>query len=239
VDGAVLDFHPDQSEPMISRELEPESMETEEDVEQYDAMDHSEVNNRFVADFLAAHGPCRGGEILDVGTGTALIPITLGHADPNARVLAFDLSPAMIERAKQNVAKEGLSDRIRCVQADAKSVSAVLDDLAFEGIVSNSIIHHIPDPRPVLASMVARVSPGGTLMIRDLARPDTEEELNHLVECYAAGETPEARELFRASLHAALTVDEMRAVAAESGLPARCVERTSDRHWTLIWRRPA
>ena len=36
----------------------------------YDAMDHAEVNARFVADFLEAHGACRGGLILDVGTGT-------------------------------------------------------------------------------------------------------------------------------------------------------------------------
>ena len=84
---------------MIPRELEPESMETAEDVEQYDAMDHREVNDRFVADFLAAHGPCRGGEILDVGTGTALIPIALARADASARVVGFDLAPAMIERA--------------------------------------------------------------------------------------------------------------------------------------------
>ena len=175
---------------MIPRELEPESMETAEDVEQYDAMDHSEVNNRFVADFLDAHGPCRGGEILDVGTGTALIPIALARADTYARVIGFDLAPAMIERAEQNVAAAGLSDRIRCVQADAKSMGAVIDGIAYEAIVSNTILHHIAEPCHVLGAMVERVSPGGTLMVRDLIRPDTEAELDALVERYAAGESP-------------------------------------------------
>ena len=56
---------------MIPRILEPEVMETTEDVAQYDAMDHGEVNARFAADFLAVHGIGRGGEILDVGTGSA------------------------------------------------------------------------------------------------------------------------------------------------------------------------
>ena len=224
---------------MIPRVLEPESMETAEDVEQYDAMDHSEVNNRFIADFLNAHGPCRGGEILDVGTGTALIPIALVRADTYARVVGFDLAPAMVERAEQNVAAAGLSERIRCIQADAKSVGAALDGIPFEAIVSNSIIHHLADPRPALASMVERVSPGGTLMIRDLVRPDTEAELEALVERHAAGESPEARALFHASLHAALTLDEIQTLAAHVGLPAGCVEKTSDRHWTLIWKRPA
>ena len=73
---------------MIARMLEPEAMETAEDVRQYDAMDHSDVNARFVADFLLHHGPCRVGEILDVGTGTARIPIALAHADVRARILA-------------------------------------------------------------------------------------------------------------------------------------------------------
>lgn len=73
---------------MIQRVLEPEAMETVEEVRQYDAMDHSLVNSRFVDDFLAAHGPCRGGEVLDVGTGTARIPIALAAADSQARVLA-------------------------------------------------------------------------------------------------------------------------------------------------------
>jgi ubiquinone/menaquinone biosynthesis C-methylase UbiE len=224
---------------MIPRELEPESMETAEDVEQYDAMDHREVNDRFVADFLASHGPCRGGEILDVGTGTALIPIVLARADASARVVGIDLAPAMIERAERNVADAGLSDRISCIQADAKSVGAALDDRAFEAVVSNTIIHHIPEPQPVLGAMAARVLPGGTLMVRDLARPDSEAELAGLVERYAGHESPGARELFRASLHAALTLDEIRAMIAGVGLPASCVAMTSDRHWTLVWHRPA
>src|SRR3954447_22645504 len=91
--------------PMIPRVLEPEAMDSPEEVRQYDAMDHSEVNDRFVADFLAAHGACRGGEILDVGTGTARIPIALARADAKARILALDLAENMLARAAENVAE--------------------------------------------------------------------------------------------------------------------------------------
>lgn len=223
---------------MIPRVLEPESMETAEDVEQYDAMDHREVNDRFVADFLAAHGPCRGGEILDLGAGTARIPIALAQADPKARVTAVDLAPAMIERAKRNVAEAGLSDRVRCLQGDAKTPGSALGNLRFEAIISNSIIHHLADPQPALSEMVDRIEPGGTLMVRDLARPDAVVTLERLVEQYAGGESNHARLLFHASLHAALTLDEIRAMVAGLGLPSDCVSMTSDRHWTLIWKRP-
>lgn len=224
---------------MIPRVLEPESMETAEDVEQYDAMDHREVNDRFVADFLAAHGSCRGGEILDLGAGTGRIPIALAQADLKARITAVDLAPAMIERAKRNVAEAGLSDRVRCVQGDAKSPGTALGNLRFEAVVSNSIIHHLADPQPAVSHMVDRVEPGGTLMIRDLARPGDEATVDRLVEQYAAGESAHARRLFHDSLHAALTLNEIRAIAAGLGLPSDCVSMTSDRHWTLIWKRPS
>src|SRR4051812_48316065 len=72
---------------MLPRVLEPEAMDTPDEARDYDAMDHAAVNGRFIADFLEVHGPCRGGEILDVGTGPARIPIALCRADDRARVL--------------------------------------------------------------------------------------------------------------------------------------------------------
>ena len=175
---------------MIPRVLEPEAMDTPEEVLQYDLMDHSEVNARFVADFLAVHGPCRGGEILDVGTGTARIPIALVQADPHARILALDLAPNMLERAAANIARAGVTDRIRCLCGDVKGLEGLLANAVFEGVISNTIIHHIPDPAPALRAMKARVAPGGTLMVRDLARPDSREEVARLVALYAGTGNP-------------------------------------------------
>src|SRR3954453_1818677 len=106
---------------MLPRVLEPEAMDTPEEARDYDAMDHAAVNDRFVADFLAAHGPCRGGTLLDVGTGPARIPIALCRADPHARVLAIDLAEHMLDRARRNVAAAGLSDRIPCERAGARA----------------------------------------------------------------------------------------------------------------------
>lgn len=222
---------------MIPRILEPESMDGPEEVAQYDAMDHRAVNDVFVKDFLAAHGPCQGGEILDIGTGTARIPIALALADPKAHIVGFDLAPAMIERARQNVDEAGLSDRIGFILGDAKSPSA-LGDARYEAVISNTIIHHIPEPLAALRAIFERLAPGGTLFVRDLYRPDDQPTLAALVQQYAGEESPEARELFRASLHAALTVPEVSAICAAIGLPADCVKMTSDRHWTIVWRKP-
>jgi ubiquinone/menaquinone biosynthesis C-methylase UbiE len=220
---------------MLPRELEPEAMDTPEEARDYDAMDHSEVNARFVADFRAAHGPCRGGEILDVGTGPARIAIALCQAEPAARVRAADLAEAMLARARQNVAAANLADRIACVRADAKALA--WPDGSFEAVISNTIIHHIPDPAPALREMARLVAPGGALFVRDLARPENDAAVASLVATYAGSEPPAARAMFEASLRAALTLDELRAIARALGLPPAGVTMTSDRHWTWSWKR--
>ncbi len=221
---------------MLPRVLEPEAMDTPDEAREYDAMDHSAVNARFVADFLAAHGPCRGGAILDVGTGPARIPIALAQADSLAPILGIDLARHMLDRARRNVDEAGLSERIKLQHIDAKGVP--YPDGQFEAIISNSIVHHIPDPSPALAEMVRLVAPGGTLFVRDLCRPGDDTSLAAIVRDYAGGESESARALFTASLRAALTVEEMRGLVAASDLPPEGVEMSSDRHWTWTWRRP-
>lgn len=220
---------------MLPRVLEPEAMDTPEEARDYDAMDHQAVNERFVAEFLDAHGPCRGGEILDLGTGTARIPIVLCAADRHPRVLAIDLAEHMLALAVRNVAEAGFADRIRCARVDAKSLN--LRAGGFEAVISNSIVHHIPDPAPVLAEMARLVATGGTLFVRDLVRPPDRAAVSHLVSTYAGSEPRAAQALFEASLHAALTVDEVRAIVRELGLPADGVTMSSDRHWTWRWKR--
>jgi hypothetical protein len=78
----------------------------------------------------------------------------------------------------------------------------------------------------------------GRLFFRDLLRPESDAEVNRLVALYAAGANDHQRALFDASLRAALTVDEVRAIVDALGLCPNCVVQTSDRHWTWIARRP-
>ncbi len=221
---------------MLPRVLEPEAMDTPDEARDYDAMNHTAVNARFVADFLAAHGPCRGGTIFDVGTGPGRIPIELCRADPVAVVLGVDLAPNMLDLARRNVTQAGFDARIDLDLVDAKALP--YDDGGFEAVLSNTIVHHIPEPAAALTEMARLVAPGGTLMVRDLVRPGSDEELMSLVEMHTVGEPESARALFTASLHAALTVREMQTMVSALGLVPDDVTMTSDRHWTWIWKRP-
>lgn len=228
----------------MKRVLEPEVMDTPEEAADYDTMDHGAVNLKFCQDLLAA-GPLRG-PILDVGTGTALIPIALCDLTKDLEIVAIDLAVHMLALAKRHVDARGLNDRIELMKVDAKSTA--FRDGEFKCVVSNSIVHHIPEPRAVLAEIARITAPDGLVFIRDLYRPDTEAEVDRLVGLYG-GEPPldasqrssydHQRMLFRDSLCAALTPDEVRALAAEVGMQNADVRMTSDRHWTLIWRKPS
>src|SRR5947207_1904912 len=103
---------------MLPRTLEPEVMDSPEEARDYDAMDHAAVNALFVTDFCAAwHGV---GPILDVGTGTAQIPIALCRPVANVRVVGVDAAASMLAVGRENVLRAGLADRVELKLADAK-----------------------------------------------------------------------------------------------------------------------
>jgi ubiquinone/menaquinone biosynthesis C-methylase UbiE len=232
---------------MLSRVLEPEVMDTAQEARDYDAMDHAEVNARFCDDFLAFAGtrtiaPPR---VLDMGTGTAQIPVALCARASGFVVVAIDLAEHMLALARENVRRANLSERVLLERVDAKGTP--YEDGAFGATISNSIIHHIPEPQGCLAEMWRVIAKGGLLFVRDLHRPETEAEVDELVARY--GGTPPAdpskvasfehqRALFRASLCAALTVPEVAERVAPLGIPASAVRKTSDRHWTLACEKP-
>lgn len=219
---------------MIPRILEPEVMDSADDARDYDAMDHAEVNRVFVLDFLAAWDGAT--PILDVGTGTAQIPIELCLRSPTADVVAIDLAEHMLELGRMNVHRAGFETRIRLQRENARAMS--YGDDAFAAVISNSIVHHIPEPAFVFGEIVRVCRPGGTLFIRDLLRPKDDDTLHRLVDTYAAGANDHQRRLFGDSLHAALTVEEVQALVAARGFDPATVRATSDRHWTWTARKP-
>jgi ubiquinone/menaquinone biosynthesis C-methylase UbiE len=218
---------------MLPRVLEPEVMDTIEEARDYDSMDHTAVNRAFVADFLAVWDG--RGPILDVGTGTALIPIELCNTHPTAEVIAIDLAEHMLALARDNVSEAGFTNRIRIEKANGRRMA--YPNAAFPAVISNSIVHHIPDPIQTIREMVRVCAPGGTIFIRDLMRPRDRATLDRLVESYTAGANEHQKKMFAESLHAALTLDEISALVRQCGFDAATVRATTDRHWTWSARR--
>ncbi len=214
---------------MLQRVLEPEVMDTAEDAHDYDTMDHSGVNRVFVLDLLQ-FAPRLQNPVLDVGTGTAQIPIELCQQHTTVQVMAIDAAATMIELANRNIANAGLTSRIRAELVNARGLP--FPDQHFAAVISNSIIHHIPEPMIVFTEMVRVGQRDGVIFVRDLFRPDDEATLTHLVQTYAGDANAHQRMLFADSLRAALTVDEVRGLVTQLGYAAETVNATSDRHWT-------
>jgi SAM-dependent methyltransferase len=238
-------------------------MDTLQEALDYNTMDHSAVNRVFVDDLLAALASSRfkvqgskSGEakttlniepgtlnstdpailldVLDLGTGTALIPIELCRRFDHCRVMACDAAVSMLDQAQYNLAAVNFNDRIQLKLVDAKALP--FHQTRFDVVMSNSIIHHIPESIAVLREAVRVARPGGLVFIRDLLRPDTEEERQQLIATYAAGANDHQRQMFADSLHAALSLDEIRDLVATLGFPRDSVQQTSDRHWTWVAR---
>jgi ubiquinone/menaquinone biosynthesis C-methylase UbiE len=215
---------------MLPRVLEPEVMDSAEEAKDYDAMDHAQVNRAFVSDFLAFWRP--HGTILDVGTGTAQIPIEFCRQSPTGSVVGVDAAHHMLAVAQANVDRAGLQQRLRLQACDAKKLP--FDNASFDAVMSNSIVHHIPEPFDVLKEMVRLVVAGGVLFVRDLLRPDDDATVKHLVSTYAGTANAGQQKMFEESLRAAMTLAEVRDMVSRLGFDPASVQQNSDRHWT--WR---
>ncbi len=212
----------------MERTLEPEVMDTPEEADSYDAMDNADANRAFV-DRLVELGA--RGRMLDIGTGPGHIPLLVCERASDGSVVGIDLARHMLAHAERHRAASPHADRVELRVADAKGLD--FEDGSFDVVFSNTILHHIPDPVPFLREARRVLRTGGVLLVRDLFRPASPDRALELVRMHASGASPEQRELFRASLHAALTPEELRAVADEAGLADAELVVDSDRHVSL------
>ncbi|MGB3403688.1 MAG: class I SAM-dependent methyltransferase [Microcoleaceae cyanobacterium] len=212
----------------MQRILEPEVMDTVAEAVEYDSMDFTTVNTAFAQVAIDLCPP--QGTLLDLGTGTARIPILIAQNSSQLNIIGIDLSENMLKIGRENINRAGLNDRIKLEKVDAKSLPYL--DQQFEGVISNSIIHHIPDPLLCLTEIKRVLKPNGSLFLRDLLRPETEEIRDDLVKQYAADCNDHQRQLFSDSLQAAFTLEEIEQMILQAGLTGVRVYQSSDRHWT-------
>jgi len=216
-------------------------MDTPEEAIDYDAMDHRAVNTLFVDDFLNLVEQAGQTDlflsitatlqILDVGTGTAQIPIELCRREGCFEVVAIDLAAEMLKLTKHNIDSANFNARIIPELVDSKQLPYA--DESFFAVISNSIVHHIPEPVTAIAEMIRVLKPGGLFFVRDLHRPETVDELENLVNTYVGDENEHQQRMFRESLHAALTIPELHEILRQLNIPVEWAQKTTDRHWTI------
>jgi ubiquinone/menaquinone biosynthesis C-methylase UbiE len=108
---------------------------------------------------LRAWAPDAPSDVLDVGCGTGSLSALLAAA--GHRVTGVDLAPRMIERARDKLAGAGLRGRFLVGDAAEPPVG----DEQFDLVVARHLVWTLPDPGAALRAWVARLRPGGTLLL--------------------------------------------------------------------------
>lgn len=103
------------------------------------------------------------GDVLDVAIGTGLnIPLY----DPDAKVTGVDLSPAMLDIARQRAVECGRKVDLR--EGDAHNLA--FDDTSFDTVVCTFSLCNIPDLHQAISEMQRVLRPGGRLVLVDHIR---------------------------------------------------------------------
>ncbi len=216
----------------MERIAEPDLMDDAEQAEAYATADFSEPHDAFVAHFRARFPAFATGEVLDLGCGPADVSIRFCQAYPGVRLTGVDGAEAMLAWGRRMVAEKGLAHRLalrRCYLPDEG-----LGTARFDGVISNSLLHHLQDPAVLWQTVRQAARSGSPVLVMDLMRPASPAEAERLAALYAAGAPAVLRRDFYHSLFAAYRPAEVEQQLAAAGLSGFRVEAVSDRH-LLAW----
>ncbi|HJZ32360.1 MAG TPA: class I SAM-dependent methyltransferase [Hyphomicrobiaceae bacterium] len=102
----------------------------------------------------------RKGRVLEVGVGTGLSLPTYGR---HLEIVGIDLSPDMLEKARERVVGEHLGNVTGLHEMDAGDLK--FDDASFDIVVAMYVMTVVPDPEKVMRELARVCRPGGEVLI--------------------------------------------------------------------------
>ncbi len=87
-----------------------------------------------LADFVR---PRHGDRVLDVGSGSGVVPILLATRFPGLKITGVEIQKSLLDIARQNVRENGLENLIHLVHADFTQALPALDNEPFDLILGN------------------------------------------------------------------------------------------------------
>jgi SAM-dependent methyltransferase len=112
-------------------------------------------------------GELRAGDtVLDIGCGAGFDTlIAARQVGPFGRVIAIDMTPAMLEKAQASAAEAGLAN-VEFREGLAEELPA--DDGSIDVVISNGVINLCPDKMAVMQEINRVLKPGGRVQIGDI-----------------------------------------------------------------------
>ena len=105
--------------------------------------------------------------IADIGCGTGTLLALIGRAARPGVLIGIDPDPAILQRARRKLAKNGVRAEFQI--GYARDAMTLLDGRLINKIVSSLMFHQVPMPekRAGLAAMCAALVPGGEVHVAD------------------------------------------------------------------------
>ncbi len=100
------------------------------------------------------------GRVLEVGVGTGL---SLPEFKSSLDIVGIDLSPEMLEKARERVAEEGLENVQGLYEMDASNLK--FEDNSFDTVVAMYVMTVVPEPDKVMRELARTCKPGGEVML--------------------------------------------------------------------------
>lgn len=120
-------------------------------------------DERLTARLVEAMGASGKGLVLDLACGPGIVSAALARTART--VVAFDLTPAMLAKARQRCAQASLSN-VTLIEGSATDLP--FTENSFDGVVTRLAIHHFKEPSRVLDQAFRVLAPGGTLVVADV-----------------------------------------------------------------------
>jgi len=219
-----------------SMERIPETalMNSPEQAQAYADADFSEPHEAFIEYFRSRFPDFSTGSVLDLGCGTADVIIRFAKKYPRAIITGVDGAQAMLDIAYRDVELKGCVDQIQLQKRLLPDPE--LSGRKFDAVISNSLLHHLPDPTVLWITLKKCAKDGAPVLVMDLMRPESKQSARDYMLKYAADESPLLQSDFYNSLLASYTVGEIGHQLRSMHLDFLNIETVSDRH-VLVWGR--
>lgn len=159
-----------------------------------------------------------GDTVVDLGCGSASQLAQVAQLNPDSRFVGVDLSPRMLDRARQLVAEKGLSN---CeFQLGSITDLGFLQDNFADAVISTMALHHLPDTALLQRcfSEARRIlKPGGGVYFADFGRLRAEKSMVYFAHQYIGRQGEFLTTDYLNSLHAAFSLKDFRDAAQPFG----------------------
>lgn len=171
---------------------------------------------------------------VDLGCGSGVQLLQVAALNPTVSFIGVDRSPLLLAAARADAARLGLAN-VSLVEDDLTRLAS-FGDASVDAVIGTMSLHCLPDRAAMRACLqhMARIgTPDMAVYLEDFARLKSPRSIDYFLSRHAPVRPDAFAALYRASLEAAFTLDELRADIGRA-LPRAAIHTTSPVRFLLV-----